>query len=343
MCNIDKTIIDNLRKCQKKYNLPYMAAVNLNKEFSVGFKKEWRDKLAEGESVSLPDYIQRTIKTRMDPASLFPWAKSVLLFAIPFQQLPESPRPLPLANDKILGGKIAGYATRRDYHQGGRELLVHFMEEFGADCQYEICIDTKAVAEKALGLKSGLGKIGRNFSLLTPRDGSGCFLGESFTDINLPDMAPPAFELSCRICNQCFKNCSTGALDYSERFDYQNCRSYLNMEKRGMLTQDEGRLLGEWLFGCDDCTVCCPGSKLPESALIDLEWLLMSPAAKIKKQIEGTALEYAGVTLLRRNALIILANRRVERAFNLIRNFAGKTKSPLLQDTAAELLSQGLR
>lgn len=338
MTKKNKKIDDILKKNQQKYNLPYLGVINLNQDFRLRFQEKLREKFIGEPGFLCSEYIKKTLNTRLDPGSIFPWAKSIFVFAIPFHKLPLLKNPLPLAKDNIFAGRIAGYATRQDYHIGGENIVKTFMDQIEADCRYEICIDTKPVAERALGIKAGLGEIGQNFSLLTSHDGSGCFLVECFTDLDIEYPNQSKFELKCNNCNLCKKQCITGALNSKGYFNYENCRSYLNMEKRGMLSMEQGRLLGDWLFGCDDCTACCPGSKLPKSTLIDLEWLLMSPSSAIRKQITGTALEYAGVTMLRRNGLFILGNKRAQKAFDLINDFSHQTRSQLLRDTAERIM-----
>ena len=111
------------------------------------------------------------------------------------------------------------------------------------------------------------------------------------------------------------------------------------MEKRGVLTPKEGALLGDWIFGCDECLAICPGTTLPSPFELDLRWLLEASSAETRRAISNTALEYAGVTLLRRNAIIVLANRRHPETEALISRFSRTTGSDLLRATTHAQLS----
>lgn len=343
MSEFTKTMPEVIEKFRQKHGISHLGVLHLDEQAIHDLPKVVKEKFPDPATDFLPEYIKKTLDKRIDPRKLFPWAKSVFLFAIPFSRLPVLPQPLPSSNDAVLSGKIAGYATRQDYHIFGKNLIGSFMEECAEEAgnfQYEICIDTKPVAERALGVEAGIGLIGRNFSLLTVNNGSGCFLAEAFSELDIPNISPEHFPLPCPSCNLCSASCRTGALASAETFGYANCRSYLTMEKRGMLTPEEENSLEDWIFGCDDCTCCCPGSNLPAAAQVDLKWLLLSPSSVVKKQIAGMALEYAGVSLLRRNALAVLANKNAGPAFDLIKEFAGKTESRLLREMAENLLKR---
>jgi epoxyqueuosine reductase len=288
-----------------------------------------------------PDYISKTTEERSNPLKLHPWAKSIIIAAIPFACIPDLPPFLQPASDPELSGKVAGYAMKKDYHKYGKELLAKFAEDLKikSNCEFrtEIAIDTAPVAERTLATLAGLGRIGFNSCLLTKNNGSGCFIGEIFTDIEqftskeaLIDNLPA--ENSCSSCEKCLKNCPTGAVKNGSSFKCKICRSYLTIEKRGSLSQKECKLVDDWIFGCDICTRSCPETNLPPPFEVDLQWLLLCPTAELKKAIKGTTLEYSGVTMLRRNALIVLKNRNTPAALNLITKFSEITGSEMLRN-----------
>jgi epoxyqueuosine reductase len=129
----------------------------------------------------------------------------------------------------------------------------------------------------------------------------------------------PQMPFSCETCRACVKNCPTGAIQLGQPMDARKCISYLTIEKRDVLMQEEGRLIGDWLFGCDACTTVCPprdveGGRIP----IDLEWLFKTSAAELRRIIKGNAASYAGVTQLRKNGVIVLKNMGSERARELL-------------------------
>ena len=341
----DKFILD----LKKQYGISSLAVLDLEDQNLDDFSANLAKKYDDASRSFLPDYITQTMQLRSDPRLLFPWAKSIFILAIPFNTLPKPEFALPVAQNLELGGKIAGYATRKDYHISAQKIVAKFagnIEGFAKktftdqlyDMQYEICVDTMPVAERALALYSGLGEIGKNSLILTYNDGSGCFIVELFTNLNFPNVKAKKQQLSCSSCSGCSNACSTGALNTLDAFKYNICRSYLTMEKRGALNIEEKNLLGEWIFGCDDCSSCCPGTNLPPSLQLDLEWLLLSPSSEVKKIIADTPLNYAGVTLLRRNALAVLENRGSEIGRELVVRFSQQTGSLLLKNIAKESL-----
>lgn len=338
-----------LDQSKKQYGFAALSVISLRKETMADFAAQLAKTSPNASPSELPDYISRKMDLRRDPRLLFPWARSVFIAAVPFNRLPPTEIYLPAATEIEYTGKIAGYAARRDYHQYGRELFAKFATSLAKfanaddftnhEFQYEICIDTMPVAERALAAFSGLGSVGRNFSLLVKSNGSSCFIAELFTDLDLPDITETGFPLSCSSCNICLNSCKTGALNSKSAFGYQLCRSYLTMENRGSLSPRERKFLGGWIFGCDDCTSCCPESHQPPVFHADIEWLLCSPASEVKKRIAETPLNYAGVTLLRRNSLAVLENTGTVKAKSLISRFSRMTGSELLKKTAREILA----
>jgi len=310
-------------------------------------------KFADIDSSQLPEYLSRSSDLRSDPLKLFPWAKSVIVAVFPFADIPDQQPFLKPATSLDTSGKVAGYAMKMDYHIFGKKLLAKFAaklkQDVNCEVRTEICIDTSPVAERALGSLSGIGEVGLNSCILVKNHGSGCFLGEIFTDVEIQDTGSKMQDTgdensvefwSCQGCNRCLGSCPTGAISEGKAFRCVVCRSHLTMEKRGELAKGERKLLGDAIFGCDICTECCPRSNIPNAFDVDLEWLLMAPSGELKKAIKGTALEYAGVTLLKRNALAVLENKGTEKSLNLIKDFSKKTGSELLKKTADEILNQ---
>ena len=307
-------------------------------------RAELAGEFAKNDLTSYPGYISETAQFRADPLRLFPWARSVISVAFPFSSLPDSDYVFPEAESAEFAGKIAGYALKKDYHSAGRKILEEMVRVLKVETKIsfrsEICIDTAPVAERIIAKFAGIGIQGKNMNILVPGFGSGCFLAEIFTDLETPEL-PPAAEIPspCVSCGRCIRVCPSGALQNDGCFECSRCISHLTMEKRGMLTREEQQILGSWIFGCDQCTSCCPDTILPLPFLIDLKYLLEVPSSELKRAIRGTALEYAGTTLLRRNALAVLGNKNTPATKELIQRFAAKTGSRLLRETAENLLN----
>jgi epoxyqueuosine reductase len=283
-----------------------------------------------------PEYMRKTAELRADPLGLFPWAKSLAVFSLPFHSLPRNNYFLPQANSDELSGLVAGYAGRFDYHVCMREKIYIFaaalQKYLGKNFVTEIFVDTKPVAEKPLAAFAGLGALGLNSCLLCKGEGSGTCLGILALDIELPEMEPVDFSAPCSTCGKCVEMCPTGAITGRRGdFKYMNCRSYLTMEKKGVLEKDDRKRLGEWIFGCDICTSLCPGSKIPQPLKADLEWLLLEDDSTVNKIIKNSALAYPGMKLLRRNAVCVLGNKPSARGKSIIAKFAASVKDEMLK------------
>ena len=182
-----------------KFNIHNSAIENIKTELGIAelgflhFTPDTTNKLsakfANTDLNAYPEYIHKTIELRSNPLKLYPWTKSAIIAAIPFNQIPDSPPFLQPAKNPELSGKIAGYAMKSDYHSFGKKILAKFAEklkkEINCEIRTEISIDTAPVAERALAVMAGIGRIGKNSCLLTTKNGSGCFIGEIFTDIQI--------------------------------------------------------------------------------------------------------------------------------------------------------------
>ena len=363
-----------LEKWQNSDLIAGIAVVPTGDELSSSLSA----KLAESDLGSAPRYLRETRGVRTDPRRLRPWARSIFILAVPFASLPDDssinadfqnsglfkfenhpeletkqshanlPSPSPL-------GVIATYAAKLDYHRHAKKLLSQFANELESTIRRsfrsEPAVDTLPLMERSLARFAGLGVIGRNKFLLVSGYGSGCFLCELITEISFTRSrvfgGNPQLSKSdhpCAKCAVCLSACPSGALqktkNASSPFIMDRCVSYLTMEKRGILSEDESKLIGDKVFGCDDCITQCPGTNLPRAAWMDLNHLLEAPSGEIRRAITGTPLEYAGVTLLRRNALIVLGNKGTTEAIELVSRFSRKTKSELLRKTAEIVLRQ---
>ena len=268
---------------------------------------------------SLPIYLKKTWELRKNPASFVPWAKTAIIFALPFSKLPNIERLLPQTEKKEICGLVSGYSGRKlVYHLHLEIIIAKFADSLkkiiGRDFRSEICIDTKPVAEKVLAVGAGIGTPGYNTCILVPGAGSTVFIGELFLSEEIPEMKIGKTEtmpMQCPECSKCLGSCPTGALrNAPDRFNYTLCRCFLTMEKKGDFLPEEKRLLGDWIFGCDLCVADCPGSDPVEPLGVDLEWILGSADSEIEDLIRGTAMEYAGAKRLKRNAGAVLENRR---------------------------------
>lgn len=281
-------------------------------------------------------YLERMLAEKSNPWKTFPFAKSVIVLAFSNHwgdSAAKHPFPVP-ANDALLG-YISAYARGADYHLSGQTMLSRLADMLGKDVHTEATVDTAAVYERLFAAVAGLGVVGGNGLLRMPDTGNTrVFIGCLFVGTELPEVIHKVqMPFDCGTCHACVKGCPTGALRFGQPIDARKCISYLTMEKRGPLVRTEGESIGDWLFGCDDCTrVCPPCTGIDLRIPVDLEWLFKTPAAKVRNVIKGNATAYAGVTQLRKNAVVVLKNIGSSRARDLL--------SWMRENTGSELIRQ---
>lgn len=291
---------------------------------------DWLEAGKHGEM----DYLQRMFCEKSNPWLKYPFAKSVIVLTFTNSwgdSAAAHPFPVPAA--EALTGYISAYARDVDYHSTGQALLSKLKLALGENIQAEATVDTKAVYERLFASVGGLGVIGGNDLIRVPDLGSRVFIGCLFVDQELPEVIlEPELPFSCDSCRACTQNCPTGAIQFGQPIDGRKCISYLTIEKRGPLSYEEADSIGDWIFGCDCCTSVCPPEPSTDLRIpVDLEWLLKSPASQIRRTIKGNATSYAGVTQLRKNAVVVLKNMQTKRADDVLRWVANNSGSDLVR------------
>ncbi|MDE2089859.1 MAG: tRNA epoxyqueuosine(34) reductase QueG, partial [Gammaproteobacteria bacterium] len=206
------------------------------------------------------DYMARHGLKRSRPRKLVPG--TVRVISVRMDYLPgDVQRP-----DAVIGHKAMAYLSRyalgRDYHKVLRHRLRRFaerIEKATGPFGYRAFVDSAPVLEKALANKAGLGWIGKHTNLINARAGSWFFLGELYTDLPLPVDAPAADH--CGSCSACIDACPTGAIVAPYRLDARRCISYLTIELRGAIPVELRPLIGNRVYGCDDCQLICPWNR----------------------------------------------------------------------------------
>jgi len=200
-------------------------------------------------------YMKRTELLRRDPRILVPWATSVV--SVGMNYYTPVPRPAPGTGSS---GWISRYAWGDDYHDLIRRrldaLLDRVVELHGGPLQGRSFVDSGPVLERDLAGVAGLGWIGKNTHLISPRRGSWFFLGELFLDLPLSYDRP--IRDRCGRCDLCLKVCPTGAFIGPYVLDARRCISYLTIELKGWIPAPLRPLIGNHIFGCDLCQEICP-------------------------------------------------------------------------------------
>jgi epoxyqueuosine reductase len=266
------------------------------------------------------EYMARHGRTRARPAQLAPGTIRVITARMNYW--PDAAAP---AADILADGAsayVARYALGRDYHKVLRARLQQLADmihgevgEFG----YRVFTDSAPVLEVALAAKAGLGWRGKHTLLLTRDMGSYFFLGEIYTDLPLP-VTPPQSE-HCGTCTSCIGACPTGAIVAPYELDARRCISYLTIELKDAIPEDLRPLIGNRVYGCDDCQLACPWNRfaqttgeldfeavrhgLDRASLVELfAW----SAHEFATRMEGSAIRRIGFERWSRNLAVGLGN-----------------------------------
>jgi len=293
-------------------------------------------------------YMERTQQLRRDPRALVPWAVSVVSVAMNY--FTPNPRPGPT---KETRGWISRYAWGDDYHDLMGQRLEALFETIRAmhegPVEGKAFVDSGPVLERDFAGVAGLGWIGKNTHLISPKKGSWFFLGELFLSIEL-DYDRPIRD-RCGKCDLCLKACPTSAFVGPYILDARRCISYLTIELKGWMPRHLRPLVGNHIFGCDICQDVCPynvkarptsePAYAPRAGLYapDLIPLLALTEQEFRTRIRGSPILRAKRRGFLRNVAVALGNiGSVEAVPALIH--ALDDKEPLVRGHAAWALGR---
>jgi epoxyqueuosine reductase len=264
-------------------------------------------------------YMQRHGLLRSRPQLLAPGTVRVLSARMDYW--PGAARP---AHEVLADGSLAyvsRYALGRDYHKVLRQGLGRLARELAQHIGpygFRVCVDSAPVLEKALAREAGLGWIGKHTNLIAREAGSWFFLGEILTDLPLP--ADAAAGAHCGSCSACLPACPTGAIVAPYRLDARRCISYLTIESHAAIPPELRPLIGNRIYGCDDCQLVCPWNKFARAAAhpdfavrqhLDgaaLGTLFGWTAAQFEERMRGSAIYRIGYQRWSRNIAVALGN-----------------------------------
>lgn len=218
--------------------------------------QSWLDAGCHGEM----DYMARHGSLRVQPAELVPGTLSIV--SVRLNYWPAGARD---AEAVLADGErayLSRYALGRDYHKVLRNRLQKLAERVGlavGEYGHRVFTDSAPVAEVALAAQAGLGWRGKHTLLLNRNQGSLFFLGELFTTLPLPP--DDAEDGHCGRCTRCLDVCPTGAIVAPYRVDARRCISYLTIELKGAIPEPLRPLIGNRVYGCEDCQLCCPWNR----------------------------------------------------------------------------------
>jgi epoxyqueuosine reductase len=253
---------------------------------------------------------------RGSAAALWPEARSVIMLAEPY-----TPETDPLA---VLShpdrAAISVYAQGKDYHDLVKRRLKRLgrwlLDQGPEDAAIKVFVDTAPVMEKPLAQAAGLGWQGKHTNLLSRDLGNWFFLGAIFTTIDLPKNAPETSH--CGSCTACLDICPTRAFPAPYQLDARRCISYLTIEHKGPVDPDLRALMGNRIYGCDDCLAICPWNKFAQTAhdigyqprvgAPDLAELAALDDATFRTRFSGSPIKRIGRDRFVRNVLYAIGN-----------------------------------
>jgi epoxyqueuosine reductase len=278
-------------------------------------------------------FVNADLEKRINPDAVLPGAQSVIVVGF-VHEVPDCRSNGPVLSSLGISG---------DYHKkiksALRELVSALQDRIAF--KHKILVDSGTLDERALAVRAGLGFLGRNGLVISKKFGSffniGCLLTDipvealigavddidAVTLIEGEDSYVSTLQSAANVSDKCFScppgcrlcadACPGGALSPDGRFDAANCVSYIT-QKDGELTPNEARLMGNQLYGCDMCRDVCPFNahikRTPAPEISPGEWLALTDA-ELAGRIAGTAMEWKGAGILKRNAHAVLNKLRV--------------------------------
>jgi epoxyqueuosine reductase len=293
------------------------------------------------------EWMAETRERRGDPRTLWSDVRSVAVFGLNYGP-DEDPRGILGKAEKAA---ISVYARNRDYHDviKGRlkEIATRFAARAGADVK--VFVDTAPVMEKPLAAAAGLGWQGKHTNLVSREHGSWLFLGSMFTTADLNMDAPETDH--CGSCRACLDACPTAAFPAPYQIDARRCISYLTIEHKGPIDPEFRPLIGNRIYGCDDCLAACPWNKFANEASEmklkaredlkepSIAFLLSLDDPSFRTFFSGSPVKRIGRDRFIRNVLIAAGNSGERRLIERCRALAADT-SPVVRSMAVWALSR---
>ena len=264
-------------------------------------------------------YMAQHGTKRSRPAELIPWTLRVITLRLDYW--PAAARPAEAVLADAAAAYVSRYALGRDYHKvmrGGLKRLAATLARRAGTGSARVFVDSAPVLEKALARNAGLGWIGKHTNLIAREAGSYFFLGEIYTDVPLPLDAPASSH--CGSCTACMPACPTGAIVAPYELDARRCISYLTIELQGPIPETLRPLIGNRIYGCDDCQLVCPWNKFARAAAhpdfavrngldgASLVELFGWSAEQFERRLAGSAIHRIGYQRWLRNIAVGLGN-----------------------------------
>jgi len=314
---------------QKAKNLGFLqmgwAELSPTDNSGVERYRQWLSQNHHGEM----EYLKRHLPIKENPELLKLGLKSAFVFSFPY-----FPHPAPLESlaDSENPLRIALYAQGEDYHHWLQAKLEDIQKDLQLEYPGEIFLsatDSKPVLERDLAHRAGLGWFGKNTCLIDRKHGSLFLIGEVLTSLELTKKMEISADF-CGTCTRCIDICPTEALEEPRRLNANKCISYLTIESPTSPPENLRSSIGDWFFGCDLCQTVCPWNQkifkeklevIPTRSLTleqkqklteELRLILKLSGKQLLKKYLGSPLSRAGHRGLRRNAMLVIANQKIQ-------------------------------
>jgi len=294
---------------------------------------EW---LAQGMHGEM-EWMARHGTLRSRPAELVPGTRRVI--SVRMDYLPPNAAEASAVLADPEKAYVSRYALGRDYHKLMRKRLQKLAERIAeaiGPFGYRVFVDSAPVLEKGLARRAGLGWIGKHSNVLSRDAGSWFFLGEIYTDLELPVDAPVSDH--CGDCTACIDACPTAAIVAPGTVDARRCISYLTIEHPGAIPEELRPQLGNRIYGCDDCQLVCPWNRFARPAACDdfaprhgldaarLVDLFAWTETEFLQRLEGSPIRRIGHERWLRNLAVALGNAPASAAIRTA--LAGRADHP---------------
>lgn len=285
-----------------------------------------REFVEEGRHGAM-EWMAQRMSWRGDPRALWPEVRSVISLGLSYAPDGDA---LATLRDPVAGN-ISVYARHRDYHDVVKGMLKQVAQfvvaegrrQAGGDTPspgVKVFVDTAPVMEKPLAASAGLGWQGKHTNLVSRQHGSWLFLGEIYTTLDLPPSAPSGG--GCGTCTRCLDICPTAAFPAPGRIDARRCISYQTIENPDPIPLELRPLMGNRIYGCDDCLAVCPWNRFARATRqmkLRARADLVAPAlrdlavlddAGFRRLFSGSPVKRIGRARFVRNVLIAIGNSR---------------------------------
>jgi epoxyqueuosine reductase len=303
----------------------------------AAFYRQWT---AEGKAGEMA-WLAREPDRRIDPRKVLPGARSIVVVGLNYWQ------PHPKGR-----GRIARYALGEDYHHVLLEKIETLAGEItAAGAMAKVYVDTGPVLEKPLAGRAGVGWQGKSTMLIHPKLGPWLLLGEIITTLELEPDAPMADH--CGSCSRCLDACPTGAITAPYQLDARRCIAYLTIELKGSIPEELRPLIGDRVYGCDECLDVCPWNRFARTtrearflARMDeddgrdpLHALLEITPPEFKRRFAKSPILRVKRRGFLRNVCVVLGNIGTEDDLPVLRR-AEQHDEPLVREHAAWAIRQ---